>query len=132
MKEILQINAVRVGLVLFAALMVIIYFNPPHTACQSQVEIYQEGIKPLWKPLIGAIGLCREHTDLGGCTAFIEVLHKLENKYDEVGHQCQPALKGDASTRTWITSSMEIFVKSAWGSVPPTNSAARNGWLDIA
>jgi hypothetical protein len=132
MKDILKINAVRVGLILIAALMGIIYFNPPHTPCQSQVEIYLEGVKPIVKPFAQGMKLCREHTDPGGCVSFGENLTKLENKYNEVGHQCQPTLKSDASTKDWITQSMEIFVKAAWGSKPPVNYTAKNGWLGLS
>src|ERR1700722_8646331 len=129
--DILKNNNFQVGIGLVIALMAIIYFNLPHTPCQSQVEIYVDAVKSIGKSFDKAAKDCKEHTDPGGCMPFMEGLKRLEGKYTEIGHQCQEALKTNEMTRLWITNSMEILVKSAWGSQPPINYGAKNGWLEL-
>jgi len=129
--DVLKDTRIQVGLLLIFSLMVIIYFNPPHTPCQSQIEIYTASVNAMGKNLDKAMKTCKEHTDPGGCMPFIELVNKLEAKYTEVGHQCQPSLKSNGVTREWITVAMEILVKAAWGSQPPISISAKNGWLEL-
>lgn len=127
-----QNNTVRVTLGLIVGLAAIMYFNPPHTPCQSQREIYLEAIKPYQKPFVKNSNLCREHGDSGGCLGLFDTVNKLESKLSDVSLTCQKELIDDKQTRLWMTNAMELFVRLAWGTKPPASYLYRNGWLEMS
>jgi hypothetical protein len=132
MREILGNDYIKVLLGLVVGLGVIIYFNPPHTPCTSQMGVYSEGIKPLIKPFNKNLNLCKQFSDAGGCLPFFETVGKMSTKLKELGNQCQAELSRDERTRVWLTTAMEIFVRVAWGTKPPESYIKRNNWLEMS
>ncbi len=121
---------VIIGLLLGIA--VIMFAMPPHSVCDSKKDAYTEEITPLGKQFAKLLSKCKEHTEPGGCVQLFELIRKLEDSLAQVGVQCRPALSKDKLTLMWISSSMEIFARAAWGSKAPANRNARYGWLDLA
>jgi hypothetical protein len=122
----------RVLLGLGVGLAVIIYFNPPHTPCTSQMGVYSEGIKPLIKPFNKNLNLCKQFSEPGGCLPFFETVGRMTTKLKELGNQCQAELEKDQRTEVWVTTAMEMFVRLAWGSKPPASYLQRGNWLEIS
>src|SRR5947209_7760738 len=129
MSDLLNNNTFRVGAGLVIGLILIMYFNPPHTPCQSQIEIYKQGLKSMAKVYKKAMDQCREHPEPGGCVNFFETINKMEGKFNEVTRECQTELAGDTMTKSWISTSMELMARLAWGSKPPDSYIYRQGWL---
>lgn len=132
MNSLLKNEKVLLGLGLVLALAAIMYFNPPHTPCTSQKKLYDEGIAPLVKTFNKGFKDCRDRGGPGGCLTSLEVIDKIDFRLNELGKQCQAELIDDSKTRSLLLTSMELFVKSAWGSKPPANLRAKLGWLQAA
>jgi hypothetical protein len=132
LRELFNNHWVKVGAGLIIGLVAIMYMNPPHTPCQSQIEFYKKSIGPLFKPYQEKFKFCKEHADPGGCVPFFDVVGRLEVKLREVGSQCQQDLTKDAQTKSFLTNTMEVFVRAAWGSKPPPSFQYRNGWLELS
>jgi hypothetical protein len=130
MSQLFQNHTFKVAAGLIVGLAAIMYFDPPGTPCTAQVEVYREGLKGLTKNFGSSLRSCREHPEPGGCIEFFDVLSKIESRFNEVSHQCQEELVHDTITQSWITTSMEVFTRVAWGSVPPASYIYRSGWLD--
>ncbi|MBK9294967.1 MAG: hypothetical protein IPM57_11110 [Oligoflexia bacterium] len=132
MGQFLKSERLKVALGLIIGLVLIMILNPPHTVCDSKIEVYSELIKKQIKPYSKAMALCKEHTELGGCLQFFEVAAKLNNYLDDVGPQCREKLKSNTLTQQWLNGSIEMMVRAAWGSVPPTSSSNKQGWLQLS
>jgi hypothetical protein len=120
---------VRVFIVLALGLTAIVYYNPIHTPCQSQIALYSIELKPLIKLYNKNLALCKERTDSGGCLPFFEVLVKFEVKLRALGNQCQVELNSDKITPAILSQSIELMVRAAWGIHAPPSYVYRNGWL---
>jgi len=132
MEQLWANQYVKIALVLVIGLGAIMYMNPPHTVCKSQIDFYKESITPLFKPYKDKLQFCKDHTDAGGCVAFFDTVIRLEAKLKEVGPQCQPDLASDTQTKNFLILTMEVFVRAAWSSKPPASYIYRNGWLEIS
>jgi hypothetical protein len=130
MAEWFRNEYVRVMVLLIVGLIAIVYFNPLHTPCHSQVDQFDEEIKPLVKPFKKHLDLCKQRTDSGGCLPLFETLGKFEVKLRLLGYQCQAELGGDANASGILSQSMELMVRAAWGAKPPASYVYKNGWLD--
>lgn len=117
---------------LVIGLAAIVYFNPLHTACQSQLGIYTESLKPMIKTFKKNLELCKQRTEPGGCLPFFEVMTRIDSKINELGGQCQEELHSDSNAKIILTSSMEMIVRGAWGSKPPASYLYKNGWLELS
>lgn len=124
-------EGLKVFLGLVIGLGIIIYMNPPHTVCDSKKEAYVTSIMSYQKPFGQKLKQCQDHTDLGGCLAFFEVVGRLLENLDDVGAQCRAKLHDDKSTRKWINTSMELIARAAWGTKAPVSYQQKNGWLDM-
>jgi hypothetical protein len=123
---------VKVVIGLVIGLAIIIYFFPPSSPCSAQISVYNDAIKNLIKPFNKNMATCRQHPEPGGCVEFFDTLEKIESRFKEVNTQeCRNELSKDASTRSWITLSMDLFTLLAWGAKPPPSYLYRNGWLEL-
>lgn len=132
MGGIFQNEKIKIAVGLLAGLALIMIINPPHTICDSKIEIYSELIKKQIKPYTKAMALCKEHTELGGCLQFFEIVGKLYNYMDDVGPQCKEKLGDDKLTAQWLKGAIEMIVRASWGSVPPASSSYKHGWLQVS
>ncbi len=132
MKELFKNELIRAGLGLTLGLLLIIYFNPPHTPCQSQRDDYNDALKPLIKLYNKSTLKCRDHSEPGGCLGLFETLNKMQGKLTELGSQCLSELLKDEKTRSWLQGSAKLFVKLAWGSTAPQSYLYRQGWLELS
>ncbi|MCC6277053.1 MAG: hypothetical protein IT289_03950 [Oligoflexia bacterium] len=130
MRDYFGSETLKVVVILLLGLFVIMYFNPPHTACTAELAQYQTSFGSLIGTFNSNRKLCTERPDPGGCFPFLESVSKIEQKVREVGSQCLQELKKDANTGKFFDLAMEMIVKLAWGSQPPQNYLYRNGWLE--
>ena len=126
-----QNELIKVVICLSLGLLAIVYFNPLHTPCQSQISLYNQSLKPLIKSFNRGSDLCHQHTDQGGCLPFLDATAKFEAKLRELGNQCQADLASDSTTQGFLKKSMELIVRGAWGSKPPASYLYRNGWMEL-
>ncbi len=132
MRELWDNEIIRAGVVLVLGLLAIIFFNPPRTTCQAQTEILQDGTKKFSKEYKGKYDKCFADGTQGSCVGIFEVISKLIVKLGEVTSNCLPEIGSDSATRGWINKSLSLYVKVAWGTVPPQSYVYRNGPLELS
>ena len=132
MNGLFENHAIKVAAGLIIGLIAIMYFSPPHTPCQSRHDFYLDSIKPYQKTFGKKLGFCKEHAEQGGCFPLFEVAAKLESKLHEMGSECRSDIADDKLTKQWLGSSLELFVRVAWGSKPPSSYLNKNGWLELS
>ncbi len=132
MFSFLKNDGVRVFLGLVIGLAGIMYFNPPHTVCDSKKDVYFDSVKKQTKNFLKNLALCKEHTEMGGCLPFLSAVEKMLGYLDELGTQCKPELIKDDMTHRWIQTSMEMMVRGAWGTRAPVSAQTKNGWLELS
>lgn len=136
-------KTVLVFAVLILGTMLIIYSNPPHTVCTSQKEIFiktQQGVlyaqnmgKKGNKPPIyrQALELCRNGNSPGACFEWFASVKKLLSELNSLQQECKIEMGEIPEVRTALMDSVEVMVRLAWGTKPPTGLGDRYGWLDL-
>lgn len=134
-------KAVLVFLALFVSLMVLLVVQPPHTACQSQLEVFRQGQtgflyldkKLKYKTKTGyerAVELCKYGNSPGGCLDFFNGLKRVQRDLEFVPSECASQVLDVDSVRKTLWDSAELIVQLAWGSRAPASYFERVGWYD--
>jgi hypothetical protein len=134
-------KAIIVFLALFVSLMIIMILQPPHTACNSQFEVFQASQtgflyldpKITYKKTTGldkSIELCKYANSPGGCLDFFNGMKKLHRDLDAIPTDCANEVMGDSSIQQPLWGALEFMVQLAWGTKPPESSFERAGWFD--
>ncbi|MEQ1875517.1 MAG: hypothetical protein ABL958_02650 [Bdellovibrionia bacterium] len=134
-------KAIIVFLALFVSLLVIMILQPPHTACNSQFEIFQASQmgflyldpKVTYKKTTGyekSIELCKYGNSPGGCLDFFNGIKKLQKDLESVPGDCASEVSGNSSISKPVWDSLTFMVQLAWGSRPPGSYLERAGWFD--
>lgn len=129
----------------------IILNDPPHSLCDSQIENFlseQEGFLKLRKGQSTVVDqesgekrktvfeeaqfLCKRGYGPGGCLEFVMNLRKLRRQLDQVSQECRKEVFQIPLVENTIWSSLDLFVKMAWGDKPPDGGFARRGWFEIS
>jgi len=142
MKLLLSLpKAIIVFLALFVSLAVIMVLQPPHTACNSQFEIFQASQtgflfldpKVTYKKTTGydkAVELCKYANSPGGCLDFFNGVRKLQKDLDGVPSDCASEVTGNSLVYKAVWDSLTFMVQLAWGSRAPASYLERTGWFD--
>jgi len=130
-----------VGGALALGLVFILITNPPHTACDSQLEIFQKSETPFLYPdsskkfadqtlFQKSIQTCKDQNLPGPCFQFFEGLRLLIKDIKTVSLECRPKIvQSDlVSSALWL--SLTAIFEIAWGPTPPKSYYEKTGWLD--
>lgn len=134
-------KAIIVFLALFVSLMLIMTLQPPHTACNSQFEVFQASQtgflyldpKISYKKTTGyekSIELCKYGNSPGGCLDFFNGIKKFHRDLEAIPHDCASEVMGNATISALVWESLEFMVQLAWGTKAPASSYERAGWFD--
>lgn len=129
----------------------IILSDPPHTLCDSQVESFledQEGFLKLKKKQSAVVNpetgekrktafeeaqfMCKRGYGPGGCLELILKLGQLRRQLDQVSRECREQVFDLPLVKNAIWTSLDLFIKIAWGEKPPEGGFARRGWFQVA
>lgn len=136
-KTVLALGAIIVGFLL------IVLNDPPHTVCDTQLEIFKEsqkiflfersnkGIKT--PPEIKEkFAICQRENSPGGCFELFEKLKKLHVDLRNIPAECSEAVGSLGEVRKWLFSSLELMAQIAWGSKAPSSYTQRHSWYDAS
>lgn len=125
-------------------ILFIVLSDPPHTVCQSQIEVLKESQKHfLYKdpPKSKVIkttkyttqyNRCEGSKSPGGCYEFFQSIKVLLDDLQTVPSDCGAAVGEVSEVRKALWSTVELLVRLAWGEKPPAAYHAKFGWLDNA
>ncbi len=130
-----------VGGSLALALVLLLIFNPPYSACDSQFEVFKNSQTPFLyidetKKFMTeteyqkSLQVCEERNLPGSCFQFFEGLRLMMRAIETVSYDCQPVILEKSEVKKVFLDSLTFIARLAWGVVPPQSYLDKTGWLD--
>lgn len=127
-------------LVIAAALIFLIFNDPPHTVCDVQAEnlkgalkgklfsdtVNKNKIPPL---VVSAQEACQQGNSAGSCFEYFSILRRAARDIKSYSSECRSELVNISEIRIAFKNGIVLMSKMAWGSHPPEPGVARLGWL---
>lgn len=125
-------------------ILVIVLSQPPHSVCDSQMEILRETQRKfLYKERPKSKVLktsnyqylhdrCRDNASPGGCYELFQEVKTLLDDLETVTHECAPTAGAITEVKKALWDTEDLLVRLAWGGAPPAAYHAKFGWLDRA
>lgn len=121
----------------------ILLSDPPHTVCDSQLEVFrksQAGVlfPPTDQKAIKTSQIERGVTDCkatnapGGCYRLFLDLRKLLSDLGSVPEECRGSVSDITEVRKAIWNNLDLLIRIAWGAKPPQTYLDKYNWLDPA
>ncbi len=134
-------RAVLVAGALMIGLVFLLLTNPPHTACDSQYEIFKDAQTPfLYKDpkkkfmdetaLQSSMNVCQVRPMPGTCYQFFDGLKNLINDVKTVSRECRSEVLAKPEISNALFDSLSLIFNLAWGEKPPESYLDKMGWLD--
>jgi hypothetical protein len=117
--------------------------NPPHTVCESQIEVFQDAQKrflfvdKVKKTTIPAkyrmlVDHCKITNNPGGCYELFQEMKIMLKDSQSVPSDCASTWGDLAEVKKSLWEVEELLLRLAWGEKPPTTYYQKFGWLDTA
>ena len=131
-------------LAIAGGIALILIINPPHTVCESQIEIVRKAQRSfLWREKPNSEILkttkyeylrdrCKGSNDPGGCYELFHGVRVLLEDMNSLGQVCGPKAGDLNEIRKALWDTIELLLRLAWGEKPPTLASMKFGWLDVA
>lgn len=131
-------------LAIAAGIIFIIATSPPHTVCDSQIEVIKDSQKHfLYKdpPKSKVIKTteyqalferCKASNDPGGCYELFQKIKILLDDLTTLSQECASAGGSIDEVKKALWESIDLIVRLAWGEKPPPAYNAKFNWLDKA
>lgn len=130
-------------LVVGGGILFIVLSDPPHTVCESQLEIFRQNQKrflfldPKKEKIVTTryqrlVEHCKVTNDPGGCFELFSEMRTLIRDIQAVPSDCLSRAGDIAEVKKAVWEVEELLPKLAWGEKPPTTYHDKFGWLDTA
>lgn len=122
----------------------IVLFNPPHSACDIQKEIFKEEIGKYFfldskekkiltrSRFVTYIDRCRYQNSAGGCYDFLTTLRLLQKQLQGQSQECVQKIGRIKEIEQSLWNGLNLMARIAWGERAPASYMDRNGWLSVA
>ncbi len=126
-----------------AGILFLVLSDPPHTLCDSQLEVLRESQKFFLytdpkQPKIKTTKFerlrdrCKLTNDQGGCYELFLELKKMLYDFNTVSNDCGSSAGSVSEYKRALWESTELLIRLAWGEKPPEAYHSKFGWLDKA
>jgi hypothetical protein len=130
-----------VGGVLVIGIFLLLIINPPHSVCDSQMEVLKTSQTPFLyldgkKKYIKTTGFdaafknCRNGNSLGACVDLFSNVQKLAQDVEGSNPECVVDLADTREIKKAFRDTQELMVELAWGNQPPESTYDKFRWLD--
>lgn len=130
-------------LAIVGGILFIVLSNPPHSVCDSQVELIKKTqARFLFKdPKSKQIKTtryqrlrdeCKIANNPGGCYELFSELKTMLHDLGTLSSECSGAISDVTQVKTALRETSEMMVQMAWGERPPTSYQGKFGWMEIA
>jgi len=130
-------------LVIAGGMAAIILYNPPHTVCESQIEVFRDAQKRFlfnfkekkrtkiakYRELVDH---CKMTNDPGGCYELFQETKVMLNDLKAVPSDCLPTVGSIGAVKTALWEVEDLLIRLGWGDKPPTAYREKFHWLDTA
>ena len=133
----------------WAVVLVILIFGigffyfamPPHTVCDSQLEIFTASETPFLYPdakkkfqkttgYAKSVENCKQGNSHGACRELFDGLRRMVLDLKVVPTECFSKMADQTEVKQAIWSSLGLFVELAWGDKAPKSAYEKLGWFD--
>lgn len=119
----------------------IIFADPPHTICDTQIENFKESQKSFIfdegedaKKKNARIklfkDLCITTNTVGGCLEYFHGLRRILKQVEQLSNECRPQVFNIKEVKDHIQMGAKMLVKLAWGEKKPKDIHDKYGWLE--
>lgn len=131
-----------VVLIILALGIVFFYITmPPHTVCDSQIEIFQSSQTPFLyldpkKTYASTTAFqkstenCKLGNSHGACRELFDGLRKMVQDIKVIPSECYAQVSDIDQITSAVWGSLGLFTQLAWGERAPASSFERMGWFD--
>ncbi|MFK8139012.1 MAG: hypothetical protein AB8E15_11680 [Bdellovibrionales bacterium] len=134
------VAAIVIGL----GLLGILYFNPLHTPCDAQEQIFKDSLKPMFftdnfkkirnkkpQPLYPKfVERCKDNPNQGSCLKWFQAIGKLEEVLQNQPSECVESSLSIKEIKEAVKEAPELLIRIAWGNRAPISSFKRTAWMD--
>jgi len=124
-------------------ILFIVISQPPVSVCNTQMDAIRKSQRLLLFPnpksklvkttkFVMLRDRCKQSNDPGGCYELFQSMKILLTDLDTLTRECSGAAGSVAEVKSAMWDTMDLLVRLAWGSKPPTAYTAKFGWLDTA
>jgi hypothetical protein len=121
--------------------------SPPHTICDTQLEVFRESQKGKLFPLAVQVQrkqetlpaqitkakeACQVGNSAGSCYEYFSALKDIAVDIGKASSQCTPEMFQVPEVQRALRDGVEVMARIAWGSQPPDPGFARLGWFQDA
>ncbi len=135
-------NILATGIIIIGIFFIILS-DPPHTVCESQLEVLKanqnnllyKNPKSKFQKVTKYQRLrdqCLNTNSPGGCYELFQEIKLLLQDLSAVPNSCAQQAGAVKEVKEAVWESTEILVKLAWGHTPPSAYHAKFNWLDTA
>ena len=129
--------------VLVVASFGIYFLNPPHSACESQIDIVKDKLKGRLFPgkakkstlppaYVAQLENCKLGNSPGGCYELFRTMRLVDTQLSNIDFACNETLGGIPEVRNSLRAVMTLLVQIGWGEEPPKPGEPQRGWLETA
>ena len=130
-------------LLISGGILGIIISSPPHSLCDSQLEVVNKSQQkflfrePAAKKIISTkYERLREHckrtNNPGGCYELFQELRVMVHDLATLSGECSSAMSSTSEYKRALWESAELIVLLAWGEKPPAAYTSKLGWLEVS
>lgn len=132
---------VLIFLVLTAGILFFIYSNPPHSICDTELEIFlqnqkgtifksEEKKKKVPPLLTQAKKLCKDGNSPGACYEYVKALRGVAKGIGDATLACRTEIFSQEEIKKALIGGITLLSVMAWGELPPeTTGNDKLGWL---
>jgi len=135
------------GMIAFLAIaggiLFIILNEPPHSVCDSQVEVFRKSqerflflnkkAKAIKTTRYEELrDLCKNSNNPGGCYEYFQEMRTLLADLANFTGECASTSGKIREVKRALWETSELMVRAAWGDSPPAMYSAKFAWLDVA
>jgi hypothetical protein len=136
-------NGLLVPLVIIIGILVVVFSQEPHTACDSQKDVFIESQRgylfskvekgrsraPQYRRFLS---LCSEGGGPGACFEFFALVKKTLRDLEATPLNCTEQFQQIPELKRALADGIEVMVSLAWGAHPPEAGTARYRWLETS
>jgi len=122
----------------------IVLSDPPHTVCDSQMELLRQQQKgflfedpkdkkaKLLPSFASMLDYCEKGNGPGACYELFGKMRKVSQDIASVPTECGAKAGAIKEVKSALWGTVDFMVKAAWGTKPPAAAMEKFGWLDAA
>lgn len=132
---------ILVGLLLVGGLIFIVFLQPPHSICDTQIELFRQRLEgQLFSKteknverkarFAGLLERCKTSNTPGGCFELFHLFRLVYQELLKIPRDCSDQVSQINEVSFVVLQVPELLSRIAWGEEPPNSYLEKYGWLE--